>query len=416
MTAMQSYPEPSDHLALLERIAAAVSGTADPSAIFIRILDEIIYVMECEAAWIQLVDPGSNRCVLAAHRGFTARMIGEINSLAAMDAWVKTVLKIEDPYIMDSNDEESNSLFKKCFPRAFISCITVFIKSRGRTTGILGVLSKEPDKFNRNDASLLVTAGALISAAAERVAAKVSDIGRQQNQLITILGEREEFLNALSHELQTPLTALIASAGMLAEELTKDSKNSTTRLMRNIMPSSSTLKERVNELIDLSREHAAGFDIQSAAVDATAIFRKATEQVTPMIKSKKQSLIVDIPSGPIIINADSRRLEQIALNLLSNATKFTPSGGTITFRAREEKNSILVSVKDTGSGIPKGEHDKLFRPYYRIPGDRYRLPGLGLGLSITKQLIELHKGKIWLESVPGEGTTFIFSIPISSGK
>jgi signal transduction histidine kinase len=104
------------------------------------------------------------------------------------------------------------------------------------------------------------------------------------------------------------------------------------------------------------------------------------------------------------------------LNLLSNAVKFTPRGGQITFIAREDKANLIVEVQDTGPGISKDEQLKLFRPHYRIPGDRRRFPGLGLGLAITKQLVEIHGGTLWVESELGKGSTFAFSLPLVSGK
>ncbi len=401
---------------LIDRIAAIVSGADEASSLFTRILDEIAYSLGVDACWIQLIDPATNQCALAAHRGFSARMINELNSLQADKTWISTITRAKDPVIIGELSDAPGFPFRASFPVSMHSFISVPFKSGGVITGLLGAISKTSNRFDQEDAKVLLVAGALISAAADRIALKYHDSKKQQNQLVAMLGEREEFLDALSHELQTPLTALIASAGLLSEELSKDQKASTGRLIRNILQSSSSLKDRVNELLDLSREHAAGYNIEPALTDATSIFNKAVEEVTPLAKSKKQSLVTDIPQTPIMINADGRRLEQIALNLLSNAIKFTPQDGTITFRVREDKKNLVVSVSDTGSGISKEEQAKLFRPYYRIPGDRYRYPGLGLGLSITKQLIELHNGKIWIESEQTTGTTFVFTIPFNRTK
>jgi signal transduction histidine kinase len=107
-------------------------------------------------------------------------------------------------------------------------------------------------------------------------------------------------------------------------------------------------------------------------------------------------------------------LRQVTQNLLVNATKFTPEGGTITLRAREENGSIVVEVQDTGYGIPEEEQRRLFRPYHRQIGDREHLSGLGLGLALCKNLVQLHGGRIWVRSQEGKGSTFSFSIPINS--
>lgn len=117
----------------------------------------------------------------------------------------------------------------------------------------------------------------------------------------------------------------------------------------------------------------------------------------PLIRDKGLSLSLELPPA-LIVNADEQRLEQILLNLLANAIKFTPVAGQIILRAREEKENVIVEIQDTGPGIPKEEQIKLFRPYYQVMADRHRVPGLGLGLAITKQLVELHGGRIWVDS------------------
>ena len=108
------------------------------------------------------------------------------------------------------------------------------------------------------------------------------------------------------------------------------------------------------------------------------------------------------------------RLRQIILNLLLNATKFTPEGGKITLAAQKKDASFIVEVKDTGAGIPKAEQKRLFLPYQRLRSERERLGGLGLGLTLCKRLVELHGGKIWIASKVGKGSTFAFSIPLKS--
>jgi signal transduction histidine kinase len=112
--------------------------------------------------------------------------------------------------------------------------------------------------------------------------------------------------------------------------------------------------------------------------------------------------------------ADEERLRQVVLNLLINASKFTPEGGKITLKAREEDGHLVIEVQDTGSGILEEEQERLFQPYHRQVSDRERLSGLGLGLALCKYLVELHNGKIWVESKMGEGSTFAFTIPLAT--
>ena len=113
-----------------------------------------------------------------------------------------------------------------------------------------------------------------------------------------------------------------------------------------------------------------------------------------------------------LLKADAQRLEQVLHNLLMNAVKFTPAGGSITLRANKQNGNLVVEVQDDGIGIPKEEQARLFEPHYRVEADRQHFPGLGLGLALSKQIVELHGGKIWVTSEPGEGSTFAFTLPL----
>jgi two-component system phosphate regulon sensor histidine kinase PhoR len=126
-----------------------------------------------------------------------------------------------------------------------------------------------------------------------------------------------------------------------------------------------------------------------------------------------QTLKVELPPSLPMLWADEYRVLQIVQNLVINATKFTPEGGIITLRAREQNGALVIEVQDTGRGIPEEEQRRLFRPYYRQLSDREHLSGLGLGLALCKNLVQLHGGRIWVQSEEGKGATFSFSIPIS---
>ena len=121
------------------------------------------------------------------------------------------------------------------------------------------------------------------------------------------------------------------------------------------------------------------------------------------------------PSLPLVW-ADKERLRQVVLNLLINASKFTPEGGKITLKAKEKDTSLVMEIQDTGPGIPEEEQQRLFQPYHRQITDREHLSGLGLGLALCKYLVELHNGKIWVESQVGKGSTFGFSIPLATAS
>jgi len=234
-----------------------------------------------------------------------------------------------------------------------------------------------------------------------------SEVARQQDEI----SHTHLFLSALSHELKTPLTAIIASTGLLIEELDKRHEAVLLKLAQNISRSASSLQNRLNELISLSKNKDESYGIAKKDFDFSMLVAEVADQVLSLAKQKKQTLNLEV--APYIkINADDQRIEQVLLNLLSNAIKYTPEGGQIFLRAAKDGNRLVVNVQDTGPGIPNEEKRKLFVPYYHPSTDRSGIPGLGLGLAISKQIVELHGGAIWVQSEIGKGSTFSFSLPL----
>ena len=219
------------------------------------------------------------------------------------------------------------------------------------------------------------------------------------------------FIDTLSHELKTPLTSIIAAAGLLEEELQDTADESHRKLMQTIIRNSNSLESRLVELLDIVKTGSGKLQLQFEPVDLKSIILGTCMQISPLIHSKGQKLNTELPDFVPIIQADGQRLEQVLLNLMNNASKFTPDGGIITVRVHKQDAGLVVEVSDNGIGIPKDQQDRLFKPYSRVAADRQRHPGLGLGLALSKQVIELHGGKIWVDSDTGKGATFSFFLP-----
>ena len=221
---------------------------------------------------------------------------------------------------------------------------------------------------------------------------------------------RIEFTRVLVHELKTPLTPMLASSQLLLEEL--HGEETLLRLAKNISQGTLNLSNRVDELLDLMRGETGILRLEIESVDLLPLLQKAADAIAPMASSNGHSLILDLPPFLPSVRADQGRLQQIILNLLNNASKFTPKGGEITLRARKNDDALVVEVQDTGHGITKEEHERIFDPYHRVENDRQRFSGMGLGLALCKKLVELHGGQIWVKSRPNEGSTFGFSLPL----
>ncbi len=134
--------------------------------------------------------------------------------------------------------------------------------------------------------------------------------------------------------------------------------------------------------------------------------------VSPVKLQQGQDLSLNLLDPLPLIRGDGQRLEQVVLHLITNATKFTPEGGSIVLKAEKRGTEMVIKVQDNGAGISKEEQARLFEPYSRLDADRQRHPGLGLGLALAKRVIELHGGRIWVESEPGKGSIFVFTLPL----
>ncbi len=224
------------------------------------------------------------------------------------------------------------------------------------------------------------------------------------------------FIDTLNHELKTPLTSIIAAAGLLAEELEATDDQSYQKLIQTIIQNANTLETRLAEILDIVKTGSGKLQLQLEPVDMKSLILGTCMQISPLLRSRQQTLNTDLPDSIPIIHGDGQRLEQVLLNLMTNAAKFTPEGGNITVQVRKQDTGLVVGVHDDGIGIAKEEQDRLFKPYSRLSSDRQRHPGLGLGLALAKQVVELHGGRIWVNSEPGKGSMFSFFIPRQAAK
>ena len=216
------------------------------------------------------------------------------------------------------------------------------------------------------------------------------------------------FGDATVHELKTLLTAIIVSAELLAEELGSDPKSMPARLTQNIIRNAHSLDEKFSKFSEMAGLLVGDFSFQPEYLEVEPVIHSVVAQLYPITQSKRQSLTVALPASLPPVKSQRHYLEQILLNLLTNASKFTPEGGKITISASPCDRSLVVQVTDNGIGIPADKQERIFQPYYQINSNT---KGSGLGLAITKFLVELHGGKIWLESTPGQGSSFFFSLP-----
>ena len=236
----------------------------------------------------------------------------------------------------------------------------------------------------------------------------------RERELERKMKEKAEFTATIAHELKTPLTSIIASAGLLSEEIRGEAQEPQRRLIQNILHSAHILETRLSELLDVAKAEVSKLQLRVQPLRIESVLQDVAWQIEPEIKRKAQHFTMDLSDSLPIVEADASRLEQVLLNLLTNASKFTHEGKNITLRARKRNDNLVIEVQDSGIGISRENQAHLFQPYYRVESDRQRYPGLGLGLALARQIVELHGGKIWVESELGKGSTFAVSLPLGN--
>ena len=292
------------------------------------------------------------------------------------------------------------------------SIVYLPLLARSEVFGVLIIASAHPNAYRDEEVALLEQLCTQMAGAVRAIQLYKLEI-EERLKLEREKGERLQFINALAHELKTPLTSIVASGGLLLEELEEEVQSQRVRLIENMIHATNMLEARLSELLDMAKMEVLGFKLTFELIDIRPLLQNTTNELLPVANRKKQSLTLDIPPSVPMVKADKQRLEQVLVNLLTNAIKFTGEGGRIQLRLKKKETEIVVEVVDNGAGITVEEQERIFMPYYRIEADRQRFPGLGLGLTLSKQLVEMHEGRMWVESELNKGSTFAFSLPIA---
>lgn len=249
------------------------------------------------------------------------------------------------------------------------------------------------------------------------VARDITELKQTQKELTKAKEEAErsnkfkdQFLSTMSHELRTPLNAVLGFSDLLTEERYGPLNDKQRRYVTHIHTGGKHLLRLINDILDLSKIEAGRLQLAIESVPVDGSLAEVIDTLRPLAGKKSQSLVVNT-SPDLSVRADTTRFKQILMNLLGNAIKFTPEGGKIQLTAQKLGEVVRVEVRDSGPGIPIEEQQRIFEAFHRLRQSEKGAEGTGLGLAITKRLVELHGGHLGLESEPGLGSCFYFTLP-----
>jgi signal transduction histidine kinase len=242
------------------------------------------------------------------------------------------------------------------------------------------------------------------------------EIEEKSRELATASRHKSEFLANMSHELRTPLNAIIGFSEVLAEKMFGEINDKQAEYLSDILESGRHLLSLINDILDLSKIEAGRMELEPADFNLPDAIENTLTLVRERAHRRGITLARTVDECLGMVRADERKVKQVLLNLLSNALKFTPEGGRIDVRAEAKGDGTEISVTDTGVGIAPEDQAAVFEEFRQVGAAAKKIEGTGLGLAISRKFIELHGGKIWVRSEVGAGSTFTFTLPLTTDQ
>ena len=373
--------------------SAARLCEADISFLFRREADNYIWAASYGMSAEQLAFVKNRR--LAPERG-------SATGRAALEGKI-----VHIPDVFEDAEYSSWELQKVGNYRAILS---VPLIREGVPIGSLGLTRSEPRAFTPKQIELLTTFADQAVIAIENVRL-FDEIQDKSRQLAEANQHKSQFLANMSHELRTPLNAILGYAELILDNVYGDTPDKMREVLDRIQRNGKHLLGLINDVLDLSKIEAGQLNLSLADYSLKDVVQNVYTAVEALAKEKQIALKVEVPPHLPAARGDERKLTQVLLNLVGNAIKFTDTG-EVAIKAFAANGLFTVAVRDTGPGIAEAEQAKIFEEFQQAdPSITKKKGGTGLGLAIAKRIVELHGGRIWVESSPGQGSTFSFTLP-----
>jgi signal transduction histidine kinase len=396
-------------------ILKVISGTiTDTRPVFEAIVQSCLRLFAGSRVTIGLERDGNFEAqARATSLGDEEKLVGNI-PVDRASAVGRCILEARAIHIADT--EQASQEFPRsqeiAQARGYRSVLCVPLVREGKAIGALTVIRPEPGAFTEKEIALLSTFADQAVIAIANVAL-FREIQEKSAQLEVANKHKSEFLANMSHELRTPLNAVIGFSEVLNERYFGELTEKQDEYVKDIHSSGKHLLSLINDILDLSKIEAGRMELEVSEFDVPAALGNAITLVKERAQRHNIGLKLDVDKSLGAFRADERKFKQIMLNLLSNAVKFTPEGGKVSVAAKSNGAGLEVSVSDTGVGIATEDQQAVFEEFRQVGRDYTRkAEGTGLGLALTKRFVELHGGEIRLQSAPGQGSTFTFTIPV----
>jgi signal transduction histidine kinase/CheY-like chemotaxis protein len=399
-------------LEALRDVRDAVGSTLDLDEVLDQIVNNAVRLTGTDGGSILEYEEASDSFHVRATAGTDPELLKELravtidrdSTLVGRAATAHRTAEVPDLAAVE-RDLHLDALFRD----GWRSVLAVPILRGERILGVLVIRRRSTGSFGPHVELLETFAGQ--SALAIVNARLFGELQTKTSELEIASHHKSEFLASMSHELRTPLNAVIGFSEVLLDRMFGELNERQDEYLRDIWNSGKHLLELLNEILDLSKVEAGQMVLEPSTFSVSGALEYCHTMLRERAAQHAITLTVDVGDEISTIEADELKFKQVALNLLTNAVKFTPDGGRVSLRAYREGNDLLVTVTDTGVGVPVEDQERIFESFQQGRRGAPKEEGTGLGLTLSRRFVWLWGGHMWLESTPGEGSTFGFSMP-----
>jgi len=402
-----------EELRALSEVSQAINSTLDVEAVLTTIVGKAVQLSGTEAGTIYTFDESHQEFRLRATHGMDETMIAAIRDhrIGTGETAIGKAAVERTPIQIPDVLAESSLVLDIIVRAGYRSVLIVPLLRPDQIVGALVVRRKAPSEFSKGTVELLQTF-ADQSVLAIQNARLFREIEQKSRELEQASQHKSQFLANMSHELRTPLNAILGYTELMADGAYGEPSEKMLGVLKRLEANGKHLLGLINDVLDLSKIEAGQLVLELSDYSIQDIAQTVRSTLEPLAADKRLGFKVEVapqlPSG----RGDGRRLTQVLINLVGNAIKFTDSG-EVAIKAETNNGSFYVAVRDTGPGISAADQAKLFQEFQQADNAiTKKKGGTGLGLAISKRIIEMHGGKIWVESQPCQGSTFVFTLPV----
>jgi signal transduction histidine kinase len=401
-------------LRALGEVSQAVNSTLDMQEVLNTIVTKAVQLSDTDAGAIYEYEESNGEFRLRSTYGMDEALIAAIKErhIGIADAGIGQAAAQRAPWqIADVQTQPDSEVLDVVVRAGFRALLIVPLLGAERIVGALVVRRKRPGEFPKQTIDLLQTFAAQ-SVLAIQNARLFHEIEDKSRQLEVASQHKSQFLANMSHELRTPLNAILGYTELILDSIYGEVPAKMRGVLERVQSNGKHLLGLINDVLDLSKIEAGQLTLALADYSLKEVVHSVFAAVESLANEKKLALKVDVPSNLPVGRGDERRLTQVLLNLVGNAIKFTDQG-EVAIRASTVNGAYTVAVCDTGPGIAPADQAKIFEEFQQADSSATKKKGgTGLGLSIARRIIELHGGRIWVESEVGKGATFCINLPV----